>query len=180
MATKLGEITEFFSPGLQFVARGVEYTVPLASAELGIWCRMMGQLVGEIEQEYSTADMAAIKDKIEALPELPGGAKDFPTQMLGEALYSELRDAKLEDAYIQFVAYTAYIWIIAGEEMAERWYRSGGDPNSLSPANRAQRRAAGKTSTARATKTQPPVSSSGTRSPRKRAPNTSRAKGQAG
>jgi hypothetical protein len=140
----------------------------------------MAGLVGELGELDTPEEVAAVQAKIEALPKLPGGAKDLPSQTLGADLVAELIADRLEDQYIQFLGMLGYVWIVAGEEAAERWYVSGGRPEALRPTNRAARRAAGKSNTGAATKTPRPVSSSGTRSLRKPAKPTNPATGRAG
>jgi hypothetical protein len=156
VATKLGALGEFFSPGLTLTVPGADgterdYVVPLVSAELGLWCRLTA--AGEREQ----------------LPELPDGDMTLTQRVLGSA-YDQMRADGVADVHIEFCSETAYIWIISGEEAAELYWKSGGDPERLARGNRADRRAAAKaggTSTAGDGETKPPASTSGTRSRRK-------------
>lgn len=170
MATKLTDLDEYFSPGLTLTVLGREYTVPLPSAELGLWCRRVAQAAGELHSASTEEEMQAAVERVNALPELPGDLT-LPERVLGEVHDQMVKD-QVPDPYIQFCGQTAYIWIIAGEEAAERYWTSGGRPEAWSPApaNRAERRArarAGKTSTGAAAATQKRASTSGTTSPRK-------------
>ncbi|RGC68420.1 hypothetical protein C5N14_13620 [Micromonospora sp. MW-13] len=165
MGAKLGDLDEYWSPGLTLTVRGREYVVPLASAELGLWCRRLAQITGDVHTASTEEEMRAAVERIEALPELPGGPDlSLPERVLGP-VYQQMADAGVEDPYIQFCGQTGYIWIIGGEEAAERFWKSGGRPEALSPANRQERRAAGRSSTGAAGATRTPASTSGTRSP---------------
>ncbi|GGN86403.1 hypothetical protein GCM10010112_67930 [Actinoplanes lobatus] len=159
MATKLGALNEFFSPGLVLTAPDRdkvqrEYTIPLASAELGLWCRTIA--TARSREDVDEAD----------LPELPG-KMTLAQRVLGTAYDEMVRDG-VPDAYIEFCSATAFIWISVGETEAETYWLAGGDPNVLRPGNnRAEKRAlerAGGTSTAADGETKPPASTSGTTS----------------
>ncbi|RLK13328.1 hypothetical protein DER29_4346 [Micromonospora sp. M71_S20] len=168
MAKKFGDLDEYWSPGLTLTVKGKEYTVPLASAELGLWCRRIAQITGDVHGASTEADMQAAVERIDALPELPGGGDvSLPERVLGP-VYQQMAADGVEDPYIQFSGQTAYLWIIGGEEAAERFWTSGGHPEALGPTNRKERRAAaaGQTSTGGANGTRTPASTSGTRSPK--------------
>lgn len=169
MGARLDDLDAYWSPGLTLTVRGREYVVPLASAELGLWCRRLAQITGEVHTASTEAEMQAAVERIEALPVLPGGPDlSLPERVLGP-VYQQMADDKIEDPYIQFCGQTAYIWIIGGEEAAERFWVSGGRPEGQGPTNRKERRAAGRSSTGAAGKTRTPASTSGTRSPKKSA-----------
>ncbi|WP_320069601.1 hypothetical protein [Micromonospora sp. RTGN7] len=169
MGAKLADLDEYWSPGLELTVRGRKYVVPLASAELGLWCRRLAQITGDVHTASTDADMQAAVERIEALPELPGGPDvSLPERVLGP-VYQQMAGDGVEDPYIQFSGQAAYIWIIGGEDAAERFWTSGGRPPEASgPTNRKERRAAG-SSTGGAGKTRTPASTSGTRSPKKSA-----------
>jgi hypothetical protein len=173
MGAKLGDLDEYWSPGLTLTVRGREYTVPLASAELGLWCRRLAQITGDLHAASTETEMQAVVERIESLPQLPDGDKlSLPERVLGD-VYQQMAADQVPDPYIQFCGQTAYIWIIGGEEAAERYWTSGGRPEALSPANRKERRAAHRqggssttTSTAGASTTRSPGSGTGTNSRR--------------
>lgn len=166
MGAKLADLDEYWSPGLTLTVKGREYTVPLASAELGLWCRRVAQVTGDVHTASTEEEMQAAVARIEALPELPGGRNlTLPEQVLGE-IYQQMTADGVPDPYIQFAGQTAYIWIIGGEDAAARYWTSGGRPEAWGPANRQARRAAGRTSTDAADATRTPASTSGTRSPK--------------
>jgi len=163
MAT-FGDLDAYYDPGLTLTVRGREYTLPLPSAELGLWARRIAQSAGEVssasdEQELTEATEKAAS-RIAALPVLPGDIT-FEERILGSA-YHELVKDKVPDPYVQFCAQTGYVWIIGGEEAAQRYWEAGGRPEARGPSNRASRRAAArKTSTAAANATPSPASTPG-------------------
>lgn len=166
---KLDDLDQYLNPGLILTVKGREYTVPLPSAELGLWCRRGTVAMGDINAASTDAEMQAAVDRMQQLPALPGEDLTMSQRMLGTA-YAEMVADGVEDPYIEFCGHTAYIWIIAGEEAAARWWQSGGRPEAQGPPNRAARRAvakAGATSTGEAGGTPSPASTSGTTSRRK-------------
>ncbi|GAA1395142.1 hypothetical protein ACFQZ4_24185 [Catellatospora coxensis] len=172
MGVRFADLDEYYSPGLELPVRGTVYTVPLPSGELGLWCRRIAQTAGEVGSADTPEEMEAAaeraRERVAALPPLPGGEKPFDELMLGGA-YAEMLKNAVPDPYIQFCAQTAYWWIVGGEEAARRYWESGGRPEARGPGNRAQRRAArraaGGTSTAEAAETPSAASSSGTSTP---------------
>lgn len=162
------DLDEFFSPGLTLTVLGKEYTLPLPSAELGLWCRRLAEVSGEIHAATTDDDMQAAvaraNARVESLPRLTGDMS-FEERLLGPA-YAEMSSNAVPDPYVQFCAQTAYVWVVAGEDAAERYWTSGGRPEAWRPANRQERRAqqTGRTSTAEAGATPTPGSTSGTRS----------------
>lgn len=176
MPTTLGDLDAYFSPGLELTVRGKGYTVPLASAELGLWCRTIAEATGAVSEDSSPEEMRQAVSRLERLPQLPG-EMSLAQRLLGSA-YDEMVSDQVPDVYIEFCSATAYIWIIAGEEQAQRYWESGGRPEARRPGNRADRRAeakAGVNGTAAASGTPSPASTSGTRSrKRSRRPKSSR------
>lgn len=166
MTTKLADLDEYFSPGLTLTVRGKEYVVPLASAELGLWCRAIATATGEITAASTEAEIRDAVARVESLPQLDG-EMSLAQRLLGTT-YAEMTADDVPDVYIEFCAATAYIWIIAGEDQAAAYWQAGGRPEAHRPGNRASRRAAstGAKSTAAAAATPRRASTSGTRSPK--------------
>ncbi len=166
---RFGDLDEYLDPGLTLTVRGKEYTLPLPSAELGLWCRRIALMAGEAgaassDEELAEASSRARKWAAE-LPPLPGAERLSFEQLLLGPVHAEMMADKVPDPYVQFCAQTAYIWLIAGEDQAERYWTSGGRPEAAGPGNRASRRAnARKTSTDAASTTPTPASTSGTSS----------------
>lgn len=173
MGRKFGDLDEYWSPGLTLTVRGREYVLPLPSGELGLWCRRVASVAGEVNAASTEDEVAAAVAAIDEIPELPGKLT-LHERVLGD-VYQQMLDDEVPDPYIVFCGQTAYVWILAGEERAEAFWTSGGRPEAMRPANRQERRAqtrAGKTSTAAAAATKSRASTSGTRSPRTSRPST--------
>ncbi|XVU25811.1 DUF7426 family protein [Actinoplanes sp. CA-054009] len=168
MATTFSELDDFLSPGLVLTVRGKEYTVPLASGELGLWCRRTAELAGQVHAASTADEVDAAVQAAKALPAAPGEkGLTMHERTLGTA-YQLLLDDEVPDPYIQFCGETAYVWIVAGEEQAARYWTSGGrSGEGRGPGNRAARRSAQKTGGAAANATPSPGSTSGTK-PRRR------------
>lgn len=176
---ELSGLTDYFDPGL--VLKGVpdinkvehSYAIPLASAELGLWCRLVAQTTGTINDESSEEELKEAAAAIEALPDLPGGKHLTLSQRVLGSAYDQMVADKVPDAVVEYCGMTVYFYILGGEQAASRWWRSGGRPEAPRPGNRAQKRAAKKATggsrTAAATGTRKPASTSGTKSPRKSA-----------
>lgn len=183
---KLSGLSQYFDPGLTLGGvpgrDGVEreYVIPLPSAELGLWCQQAATAAGRIQAASTEAEVREAVERVNALPELDS-ALSLGQKVLGTA-YAQMMGDGVAHPYIQVCAGTAYVWIVAGEDQAEQYWRSGGRPNPPGPANREQRRAAAKsggTSGGAAGKTRTPASGSGTRSPRKSAqPKASKSPGK--
>ncbi len=167
MAMRLGELVERYEPGLDLEVKGNVYTVPLASAELGLWCRT-NSILAKQAYEAGGGEEAKAEAAEQAL-EVPDGLT-FEQWMLGD-VYDKLIADGVEAHFIDFCARTAFIWHAgAPEEQVALFWNSGGDPEAVRPGSRAQKRAAKKQGTggrrtAAAAKTPKPVSSSGTKSP---------------
>lgn len=167
MGTRLDDLDQYWSPGLTLTVRGRDYTLPLPSAELGLWCRRLAEVTGEVHNASSEQEIQAAVARIEALPQLPGDLS-LPERVLGD-VYQQMAADQVPDPHIQFCGQTGYIWIIGGEDAAERYWTTGGRPEAQRPTNRKERRAqnrarTGGNRTAGDGKTPPPASTSGTTS----------------
>lgn len=167
MAMRLGELVERYDPGLDLMVEGTEYRVPLASAELGLWCRTNAILAGQAVDAGGTVE--AREEAAEKSLPLPD-ERPFEQLMLGAA-YDKMVADGVAFANIEFSARTAFLWHSgAPEERVAEFWNAGGDPEALRP-NRADNRTAAKKATggrrtAAAGKTRQPASSSGTKSPK--------------
>ncbi len=165
MAMRLGELVERYDPGLDLTVEGTEYRVPLASAELGLWCRTNAILAGQAVDAGGTVEAREeAAEKSLALPD----ERTFEQLMLGDA-YDKMVANGVAFRNIEFSAQTAFLWHSgAPEERVAEFWNAGGDPEAMRPGNRAQKRAAkratGGRRTAAAGKTRQPGSSSGTKS----------------
>jgi hypothetical protein len=169
---KFSDLDQYFDPGLTLTVNGTEYLVPLPSAELGLWAQRVAQAAGEVNDASTQAEVEAAVARVNALPELPGNMS-LPERTLG-TVYAVMVADGVEWPKVQFAGQTAYVWIIGGEEAAERYWTSGGHPEAQARPNREQRRAGAKAKkttnlpgTGAASGTRRQASTSGTSSPRK-------------
>jgi hypothetical protein len=158
MGANLTDLDKYFDPGLTLTILGREYTIPLASARLGLWCRRMAEAAGGLSDAADETQVQESMQRLKDLPEHQPGDATFPELMLGGACQQMVQD-EIPDPYIGFAAQTAFVWIVSGEEAAARFWQSGGRPEAPRPDNRAQRRM---TSTDAAARTRTPGSASGT------------------
>jgi len=167
MATELGELGDFLDPGLALKINGKRYVVPLPSAEVGLWCQLTIEAAGTIKASDSKEEIAAAVARVNAMPQ----SKDKVTlaQRLLGPVHAEMLADQAPHHLVQFAGEIAWVWIIGGEEAAERYYRAGGRPEAMRPTNRQERRAApkkaaGGSRTGAGAKTPSAASGSGTRS----------------
>lgn len=179
MAARLSGLGKYFAPGLVLAdvpgRDGVEreYTVPLASAELGLWCQTIANATMQIHRASTPEDVQEAVKLVEQLPEMDGQTS-LERRVLGDA-YDQMTADGVSHQHIAYCAATAYAWILGGDEAAERYWTSGGVPGeAVGPVpNRADRRASQKagssptTSTGAATTTPHPASGRGTNSRRR-------------
>lgn len=165
---KFTALDQYFDPGLTLADVPVrdgtlrEYVIPLPSAELGLWCQRAAQAAGLIDAASTDEEARAAVARVEALPELDGDLT-LSERTLGAA-YAQMMADGVSHPHIQFCGATAYVWIIGGEEAAERYWKAGGRPEARGPGNRAERRASGKTSTGVETGARSQASTTGTTS----------------
>jgi hypothetical protein len=160
----LKDLASLVDPRIKMPIRGKVYTPPPLSGMLGLYLRQASGLSNLV---MSDADEAAIAAAVGRLMPLPDdlAALSLPELMLGPA-YGEMISDGVPDALIWVATKTLMISATAGDEAAEAFWNSGGDPKALLP-SRAARRAAGKP-TDGATATRSPANGSGTSSRRKK------------
>lgn len=174
---KFGELTKYLKPEHEMTVKGKTYVLPLVTGDLGVWCRLLAQMTGELHAASSEEEMRAAIERISDLPELPGGPNvDLANRMLGP-VYQEMLADGVEDPYIQFCAATAYIAVIAGDAKAEEYWNSGGNlPEARGPGNRAERRAKTRTTSTGADAGTPSRASTSGTSTRQRSGSSGRAR----
>lgn len=154
------DLDQYFDDTLSLPVGGKTYVIAGPDAETGLFCqRLMTAGVAASAGLPTPASMPDLKMDDDA-------ETAFYRRILGD-VYDQLVADGVSWPKIQIVAQTAFFWIASGKEMAEAFWRSGGDPKASSASaapNRASRRS---TSTAAARTTKPRASTSGTKSPRK-------------
>lgn len=141
MGTRFGDLDRYYDPGLILTVKGRDYLIPLASAEVGLWCRRLVPATTRLHQASTDEQARRAVEEIEALPVPPGlDGLTLPELLLGNA-YRQMTADGVEDAYIQYCGVTALMYVLGGEDLARRWWESGGRPEAVGPGNRAERRA---------------------------------------
>lgn len=154
-------------PGLRLSVLGREYTVDPVPAAVGLWCQ---RLVGASDRIRRAADdrertrLEAERDRI--IESIPDGLT-YSEWLIGKHLHQALVDDGVDGHRIAIITSTVMIWVTAGDDAAERFWRSGGRPEPQGPKNRAQRRETRSGNTGAASTTSTPASGSGTTSRRK-------------
>lgn len=130
------------------------YRIEDPSAEDGLRVERITTLAARLTAGGEAADTQVLDDEEET---------DLYRLCLGGA-YDELR-RDLSWSRFKHAALTAMWWIVADRETAEKWWKSGGDPEALAAPNRAARRqqSDGSSGSAAASTTRSRGSTSGTR-----------------
>ncbi len=171
------DLSEFFDDQLHLPINGVVYHVPSPDHELGLWVTALVSAGASIQQGLDPTEAGN-----KAIPQLRFEGEEGDENSDEAKLYRRL----LGDAYVRmvangvswprlkFVAEVTMLWIVAGEQAAEKHWNGGqaGDPKAIAaavnPPNRAERRAGprvtGSTPTASASTTGRPGSTKATTS----------------
>lgn len=125
------DLDEFFDDTLRLPVGGKWYVVPPPSAETGLFCQQLME-AGLDAANGADVDAANLDDV---------GEEDLYRRVLGSTL-DELRTDGVTWPKIKHCGITAFLWIAANKETAEKFWESGGGdhPESEAP-NRATRRA---------------------------------------
>lgn len=159
----LSDLAKLVDPRMAMPILGKVYRPPILTGFLGLWLR---QSQGLAALAMADAEPEAMQQAFERMPDLPDDLArlSMPELLLGHAYHEMIAD-RVPDAYIWIATKTVMLSALNGDEAAEAYWNSGGDPKALLP-NRADRRTATR-STAGANVTQSPASTSGTNSRRK-------------
>lgn len=151
MTTRFGELNEFFDPGLEFTVQGRAYRVDPPSGKVGLWLQKLAIAAGNAREAKTDTEMAAAAERAEAVALAdPNNDLTLEQQVLG-GTYDQLVADDVDHVRIKFLARTAYIWIVADEAAALRYWNSGGHPEAEAP-NRQERRASRSTGGAASTR----------------------------
>lgn len=157
-ASRFRDLREVFDNSLTLPVAGKLYRIPGPSARVDLMCKTL------LHAGLDVASGRPVNQAALGAIELDDNEEnDLYRQVLGP-VYQQLVDDGVAPKEVQFVGTTALIWVVYGDEIAERYWESGGHPEAPGPDNRAQRRAS--TSTAGATTTRTAGSTSGTSSQR--------------
>jgi len=158
MATRFEALDELLDDSLELPVKGRDgqvrtYRIPSPSAESGLRIQRITTLATRLLAGGEAPDAEFLDDQEEL---------DLIHDALGSA-DEEMQADGVDWAWRRHAGLTAVIWITQGAEAAESYWRAAGDPTRLAGPNRAERRAAGKsTGSAAASKTRSRASTSGT------------------
>lgn len=147
------DLNNFMDEGLTLPVNGKDYTVPEASAELGLRVTRFITLAKisahQPDRPLGPEDEQVLSDVAE---------RDLYQEVLGDT-YQELLDDGVAWAKLKHVALTALFWISDGENTALKYWESAG---KVPAPNRAGRRMATRTRTGAAATTPSRTSRTGT------------------
>lgn len=151
---KFEALGELLDDTLTLPAGGKLYTICAPSAETGLRTQAMVQAAAAAAQngEGDAADAEVLND---------AGERDLYRDVLGD-VHDEMIADGVSWPELKHCAITATIWIAAGTEQAETYWKTGGDPSRLAPPNRAARRAQQRSGGANATRSQGSTSGTST------------------
>lgn len=160
MAAVFAELSEYLDGTLPIEVRGKRYTVDPIDAETGLRCQRLFAAGIAVATGGTPTETPELDDSDEA---------DLYRRLLG-TVYDEMVDDGVPWVQLRHAAITVMLYTVAGEDVALRFWQSGGSGLGEAEApNRAARRQA---SRATASTTRKPASTSGTtsaRTPRKTA-----------
>lgn len=149
------DLAERFDDRLHLPIAGVVYDISAPDHELGLWVTALMAAGASVQQGMDPAEAGN-----RSIPQLRFEGDEYDDEsdegklyqrLLGDA-YGKMRADKVSWPKIKFVAEVTMLWILAGEEAAERHWNGGraGDPKAIMEAiapNRAGRRATASTPT---------------------------------
>lgn len=142
---RLDELDEYLDPGLILTVRGREYTVPLPSAELGLWLQRIAQAAPDALTAADSDDPDLIADVATRAARIPTPEivrdRTLTQIVLGDDLHAQMIADGVPYPHLEHCGRTALWWILAGEQAAAAYWASGGRPEVWRPANRKARRA---------------------------------------
>lgn len=173
MATTFEALDELLDDALELPVPGRDgkkrtYRIPSPSAEDGLRIQRITMFAARLMGDGEDPDTEVLDDEQE---------RDIIADALGPAQAEMVADG-VDWAWLRHAGLTAVIWVSQGPDAAGMWWRAAGDPTRLVAPNRAERRAAAKTTgSAPASTTKRRVSGSSTTARRagKSAPRASRA-----
>lgn len=141
--TKFQDFSEFFEP-IVLPYGEKEYTLPLVSARLGSYLKLIAEQAAEVvkvaQANQDLVDNAeeGEEPELQELPELeielPDDLKDKQQHemMLGDELIEEMSSDGVPYTYMVHAGFTLYYDFVFGRKSALAYWNSGGDPKALS------------------------------------------------
>ncbi len=154
MALNLDDFEAQNDPRTYVVLGGKRYAIPPVPYAIGVWLRALtvrrAELIGATDEELDAAEAQMERDHPSPAP--PGTPREVV--MLGAELVAEMKADGIGYETVCKLAEVMCARVIGGDKLALAVAR-GDDPNSLSPANRAERRASAKVAKKTVTKRAP-------------------------
>ena len=97
------------------------YEIPDVDAKTGIWCQKMLSVGVAVHQGQQPEKLGQLDDDEE---------RGLYERVLGP-VYQEMIDDGIRWRTIKRVGMTAFLWAAGNEEVAERFWETGGDPKAL-------------------------------------------------
>lgn len=157
MATRFDALDDLLDDALELPVRGRDgqtrtYRIPSPSAEDGLRIQKISALATRLIAGGEPLSTEILNDNEEI---------DLIHDALGTAEAEMIADG-VDWAWRRHAGITAYLWITQGTEQAQQFWAAAGDPTKLPAANRAARRAAKSSGSAKAAATKRRASTSGT------------------
>ena len=155
---KLKDLSQFMSDGHDLPINGKTYHVPLVDAETGLaFTRFISVAMKAKNAQENNEDYTPDDEDIQILSDQQ--ERDIYKEVLRDGVWEEMVEDGLAFAHMRMAALYALYHATQGEEVANRFWESGGK----APApNRAARRTATRTRTGGANTTQKQASPKGT------------------
>ncbi|MEU8473764.1 DUF7426 family protein [Streptomyces hygroscopicus] len=141
MGARFEALDELFDDSLTLPYGTKAYVIPSPSAKDGLRVQRITSLAARLAAGGEAIDTTLLDDEEE---------RELLALCLGPVLEEMLKDG-INWSRVRHAGLTAMFWIASGPEMAERYWKTGGDPSLLAP-NRETRRAAQKKSGSAAAK----------------------------
>ncbi|MFI7315140.1 DUF7426 family protein [Streptomyces hygroscopicus] len=142
MAARFEALDELFDDSLTLPFGDTEYVIPSPSAEDGLRIQKITSLAARLQAGGEAVDTTLLDDEEE---------RDLLALCLGPVLDEMLSDG-ITWSRARHAGLTAMFWIVSGPEIAEKYWKTGGDPSLMAPPNRETRRAKSGSAAANSTK----------------------------
>ncbi|WP_086705591.1 DUF7426 family protein [Streptomyces antimycoticus] len=151
MGARFEALDELWDDTLTLPFGATEYVIPSPSAEDGLRVQKIISLAARLQSGGEAVDTTLLDDEEE---------RDLLELCLGPVLEEMLADG-IPWSRVRHAGLTAMFWVASGPEVAEKYWRTAGDPSQWAP-NRETRRAQKKSGSAAAKSTRSRGSTSGT------------------
>lgn len=152
MGTGFEELDDFLDDSLTLPINGRDYVIPAVPGKDGLWAQ---RVLEEVERAKKDGDADA------------GRLDDGDERLLYQRMLGPVFDEMLDDGVtwqrISHAAMTVFFWTTSSRETAEKYWKSGGDPERLRSAGSTPRQGSRRASAAAGSTTRSPGSTSGTK-----------------